>query len=165
LEQNRGFAALDMKIDCTAKDSACASGSGFTLPETLVAVAILGICFSSLFTAITMGVMLMRTAREGQRATQLEVEKFEEIRLYNWDQINSNGFIPSTFTASFDPTSTNGGLVYNGTVSITNAPITGSYSNDLKLVTVQLTWNSGNTVITQSMASLVAHYGMQNYIY
>jgi prepilin-type N-terminal cleavage/methylation domain-containing protein len=139
--------------------------SGFTLPETCVAVAILGVCFASIFTAITLGSMLMRTAREGQRATQLEVEKFEEIRLYSWDQINSNGFIPSTFSAYFDPTSTNGGAVYNGTVAITNSGITGAYSNDLKQVTVQLTWTSGNTVITQSMASFVAHYGMQNYIY
>ncbi len=132
----------------------------------MVAVAIVGICFSSLFTAITMGVSLMRTSREGQRATQLEVEKFEEIRLYTWDQINSNGFIPSTFTASFDPTSTNnGGVLYSGTVTITNSSITGSYSNDLKKIKVQLTWTSGNTVITQSMSSFVAHYGMQNYIY
>jgi Tfp pilus assembly protein PilV len=156
---------LIVKTDCPAKNRRSAGLSGFSLPETCVTVAVVLICFSSLFTAITMAVSLMRISREGQRATQLEVEKFEEFRLYNWNQINSNGFIPSTFSAPFDPTSTNGGVTYNGTIVITNAPITGSYSNDLKLVTVQLTWTSGNTVVTQSLSSLVAHYGMQNYIY
>ncbi len=155
-----------MQTDFKSKYPGRAKPSGFTLPETLVAVAIVGVSVGSLFTAITLGVSLMRTSREGQRATQLEVEKFEEIRLYTWDQINSNGFIPLTFSAAFDPTSTNnGGVAYNGTITITNAPITGHYSNDLKQVTVQLTWTSGNTVITQSLSSFVAHYGMQNYIY
>jgi type II secretory pathway pseudopilin PulG len=156
---------LIVKTDFSAKNRHSAGVSGFTLPETCVTVAVVLICFASLFTGVTMAVSLMRVSREGQRATQLEVEKFEEFRLYNWDQINSNGFIPLTFSAPFDPTSTNGGVVYSGTITITNAPISGSYSNDLKLITVQLTWPSGNTVITQSLSSFVAHYGMQNYIY
>lgn len=156
-----------MKINYKAKYQRRGPGYAFTLPETCVAVAILGVCFASLFTATTMAVYIMRTAREGQRATQVLVEKFEEIRLYNWDQISSNNFIPATFTAPFDPTQTNSGaLSFTGTVTITtNAPITGSYSNTLALVTVKLTWPSGNTTVTQSMSSFVAHYGMQNYIY
>ena len=142
------------------------SNAGFTLMEVMVAVALVVICFSSIFLAISMGSGILRTSREQERATQLEVEKLEQMRLYNWDQLNSNGFIPTTFTAYYDPTNTNG-LAYYGTVLITNSTVTASYSNTLKLVTVQLVWTSwnGGTSVTQSMSTCVAKYGLQNYIY
>lgn len=139
--------------------------AAFTLLETCVALALVGVFLITFFTCLTMGTSLMRCTRENERANQVLIEKFEAIRLYNWDQISSNGYIPATFTAPFDPIHTNNSLTFSGTVTITNTPIGGSYSNDLKLVTVQLTWPSGNTSVTQSMSSFVAHYGMQNYIY
>jgi Tfp pilus assembly protein PilV len=154
-----------MITDCSANKRCNTSGSGFTLPEACVAVAIMSVFLTTFFTCLLMGNTLVRSSREGERATQVLLEKFEEIRLYTWDQINSNGFIPTTFTAPFDPSNTNSALIYSGTLTITNTPVTTSYSNDLMQVTAQLTWTSGNVSVTQSMTSFVAHYGMQNYIY
>ncbi|MDB6122940.1 MAG: hypothetical protein JWQ71_1933 [Pedosphaera sp.] len=133
--------------------------------ETCVAVAVVGVFIVSLCGGLAMGTGIIRSSRERQRATQVMVEKFEMIRLYTWAQINSNGFVPTTFSAPFDPKQTNGGLVYNGRLSISSATNTGAYKDDLRQVTVQLTWTSGSLVATQSMTSLVARYGMQNYIY
>ena len=93
-------------------------------------------------------------------------EKLETLRLYNWNQINSNGFIPSQFSASFYPAgSTNVGVSYNGTMIITNFPTTESYSTNMRLVILTVTWTSGQSQRTRQMQSAVARYGLQNYIY
>jgi hypothetical protein len=99
-------------------------------------------------------------------------EKFETLRLYNWDQITStNNFIPATFTAPiYASTSTNistanASAYYQGTVTIANAGIAEAYGADLRNVTVQLTWYSGSLRRTRSMSSFTARYGLQNYIY
>jgi type II secretory pathway pseudopilin PulG len=156
---------LNMKMSRIDKKRLCAPCFGFTLTETCVAVAVVGVFLVSLCSGLTMGTTVIRASREHERATQVMVEKFEAIRLYTWDQITNTTFIPTNFTAPFDPTKSNGGLTYTGTLIITNTSITGSYSNDLKKVKVQLTWPSGSVTITQSMVSFVARYGMQNYIY
>jgi hypothetical protein len=89
------------------------------------------------------------------------------FRLCNWNQIvNSNGFIPQTFAAPFY-TAGNGtnGPTYQGIVTITNVPITESYSNDLRRVTVAVTWASGNVQRQRSMTTFVSPYGIQTYTY
>lgn len=152
--------------------------SGFTLPEGLFGMAIMGILFVTLYTGMTTGFDSIRSSRENLRATQILLEKFETIRLYNWDQVNSNGFIPTNFVAYFDPkwnlstnASTNAwenidrGTVYTGRVSITPAAITEAYSNDLRTITVELTWTSGNRECRRSLSSHIARYGLQNYVY
>jgi Tfp pilus assembly protein PilV len=154
-----------MITNCSANKRRNNSGSGFTLPEACVSVAVMSVFLTTFFTCLLMGNTLLRSSREQERATQVLVEKFEEIRLYTWAQINSNGFIPTNFTAPFDPYNTNSALVYSGTLTISNAPVTTSYSNNLMQVTAQLVWTDGNVSVTQSMTSLVAEYGMQNYIY
>ena len=91
----------------------------------------------------------------------------EIIRLYTWSELNSNGFIPATFTAPLDAssaTSTNG-AVYAGQIVITNAPMSESYSNDHRLVTVTLTWGSGGVQRKRQMSTLVSQYGLHNYYY
>jgi len=74
------------------------------------------------------------------RATQIMLEKMETIRLYTWDQISSNGFIPTEFTAPFYPNvgsssdaDRGSGITYYGKLYVTNAPIDSSYSTNLKL--------------------------------
>ena len=61
--------------------------------------------------------------------------------------------------------SANQGLTYNGTMAITNAPITSSYSNELKLVTVTLNWQTGTLPRTRTFTTYVARNGLQSYIY
>jgi type II secretory pathway pseudopilin PulG len=151
---------------------------GFTLPEGLFGIAIMGTVFVTLYTGMTTGFDSIRRSRENLRATQILLEKFETIRLYNWTQVNTPGFIPTNFIAYFDPgkafSNTNGlalgvdkpaGAVYTGVVTIANAPISEIYSNDLRVITVQLTWTSNGRVNRRSLSSHIARYGLQNYVY
>lgn len=149
--------------------NSASKSSGFTLPEGLFGMAIMGILFVTLYTGMTTGFESIRSSRENLRATQILLEKFETIRLYNWDQVNTAGFIPTNFVAHFDPkwntNATDKGTVYTGTVSITPAPITEPYSNDLRTITVELAWTSGNRACRRSLSSYIARYGLQNYVY
>lgn len=139
--------------------------SAFTLVEAVVAMVIVAAVFVSLYAGMTSGFELIRSSRESLNAAQILEEKFETIRLYTWDQINSNNFIPANFTVPLYLGSTNTSLNYTGVVTISSTPVTEPYSNDLRLVTVQLTWMSGNRLCNRSMSSFVAKNGLQNYIY
>ena len=68
-----------------------AACSGFTLIEGIMGVGIMGVLFVSLYTGMTTGFGVVRMARENLRATQVLQEKFETIRLYTWEQINTPG--------------------------------------------------------------------------
>ena len=157
----------------------------FTLVEVLVSVAIVGILFTSLYTGITAGFGIIAVARENVRATQILIDRTEEMRLYSWTQISTFGsstfgsstsYIPASFTEPFFPTSTNysssslsthstaSGFTYYGTIDIAASGISEAYSNDLKLVTVTLRWTNG-TVRNRTMTTFVSQYGMQNYIF
>ena len=133
--------------------------------EVLVATAIVGIVFVSLIGGFTWGFTLVRLARENVRAAQILQEKTETLRLYNWDQINTPGFIPTNFTAAFDPTSPSTGVIYTGTVVVTDAPVTESYSNTLRQVIVEVGWTAGKINRNRRMSTFVSRYGLQNYIY
>ena len=140
----------------------------------------MGILFTSLYTGITAGFGIVSVARENVRATQILIDRMEEMRLYNWTQISTFGtstsYIPSSFTEPFFPSNTNyalsdistnnaaSGFTYYGTIAITNAGLTEAYSNDVKLVTVVLRWTNG-TPRTRTMSTFVSQYGMQNYIF
>src|SRR5207244_2048787 len=77
--------------------------NGFTLIEVLIGMAIVGGLIITLYTGLAWGFRVIRLARENIRATQVMAEKMETIRLYNWDQVTSNGFIPSTFNVPYYP--------------------------------------------------------------
>jgi hypothetical protein len=128
-------------------------------------MAIVGIVFVALYAGMTVGFGAVRLARENTGATQVLTEKFDTFRLYSWDQINSNGFIPATFVLPLDASLTNSSQNYTGTVTITTAGITEAYSNDLRLITVNLTWMSGSRLTTRCRQGYVARYGLQNYVY
>ena len=137
--------------------------------EALVAAGVLGVLGLGLYSGMTHTTFDVRLARENERATQIMVEKMELVRLYNWDQINSNGFIPATFVAPYyDDGTTNwssSSLLYTGTVSIAAFPGThAAYSNDIRLVTVTLDWRSGSLPRTRTLTTYVSRYGLQNYL-
>lgn len=140
----------------------------FTLMEVMVAVTVVTVAFTGFYLCLSQGFATTEVSRENLRATQILAQQMETIRLYTWSQINSNGFIPSTFTASFDPLlqSTNG-PVYTGTITIGSAPMVEFYKTNHVYVTVKLTWNSGNGQIPHSrtMSTLVSQYGLHNYFY
>lgn len=134
--------------------------------EVLVAVAVAGIAFVSLYAGLSSGYAVMQLARENLRATQILQEKMETIRLYTWDQINAPGFIPTNFTdVYYSSTGGVAGLTYTGTVTISSAPVAEAYSGDLKLVSLELTWVSANVPRKREMQTFVSRYGIQNYVY
>ena len=129
-------------------------------------MGVIGTTCAALLTGITSGFFSMRMARENLRATQIILEKVETIRLYSWDQINTAGFIPATFTQVYDPTRTNAaGLTYNGTMTITTPPISNSYKDDLRMLTVNLSWTTGSIPRTRQFSTFIARDGLQNYTY
>jgi type II secretory pathway pseudopilin PulG len=158
-----------MRISSAIRTSKARAQSAFTLVEALVGFAVAAFAMVSLYAGITYGMSLTQVTRENLRATQLIMEKFETIRLYTWDQIGgSNGFIiPAYFTNSYavDPQGVSSGVTYTGTMSIVDAPVNTTYSKDLKLVTVTLTWESAGAQRTHTMQTLVARQGLQQYVY
>jgi type II secretory pathway pseudopilin PulG len=141
---------------------------GFTLTEVTWAMFFLGVSAVALLSGFTGGFFNIQLSRENLRATQIMLEKTETLRLYSWDQVNSNGFIPTNFTALYDPNAPQGsrGLTYNGTMTISPAPIAdSSYSNDVKMVSVVVNWRTGGIGRTRQFTTYIARNGLQNYIY
>jgi len=143
--------------------------SAFTLVEVLVGVTVMGIMMVSLYAGFAFGFKQIRSARENVRATQVLEERMEVVRVVNWDDVNTPGYIPTSFQSPFyadnptNPPANN--FYYTGTVQVASAPMTETYSNDLRMVKIQLTWPSGHLIRTRQMTTFVARSGMQRYIY
>jgi type II secretory pathway pseudopilin PulG len=111
----------------------------FTLIEALVALGAVGVVVLAMYAGLSSVFKLVRMSRENQRATQIMVEKLETVRLNNWAQINSNGFIPRAFQAYYHTANgTNHRTVYDGAITITSAPLDTTYSNFLRHYDEQL---------------------------
>ena len=144
-------------------------GRAFTLIEVVVAMLAIDTVFSGFFLCLSQGFATTEMARENLRATQILEDQMETIRLYTWSQINSNGFIPASFTAPFSPagSQSSDSLVYSGQIVITNAPMVESYASSCVLVTVTLNWTNGPNNLThqRKMSTIVSQYGLHNYFY
>jgi type II secretory pathway pseudopilin PulG len=148
---------------------------GFSLLETCVGMAVVGVTFSALYSGMTFGIGNVQRARETLRATQVMAEKLDTIRLYTYDKIATPGYVPGTFTAPFAPVVsglsalgvTNTGFTYHGTVTIdTNlSGVSGTYKKDLLQVTVDLAWTNQGAPRAASMSTFVARNGLQTYVY
>lgn len=143
--------------------------AAFTLIEVLLGAAVTAIMLVSLYAGFTFGFQQTHLAQLNERATQILEEKMELVRLLNWSQLTTPGFVPTSFQESYDasnPTNAaSGSFIYSGTVLITNAPVTETYSNDLRMVQVQVSWLDNGKTHTRKMTTFVSQYGMQNYIY
>lgn len=141
--------------------------AAFTLIEVMAAVFVFAIVLVTLFGSFTAGFAVVEAAREDLRATQILVQQTEAVRLCTWGQMTNY-----SFTAYYDPQSAiSSGILYTGTLT-TNAansiPSSASYSPNICLVTVNLTWTNytlkSPIVHTRQMQTQVARYGIQNYI-
>ena len=169
-----------MKLQPVILHSTAPGIRAFSLIEALVSACIVGVLFVSLYAGIAAGFGALNSARENLRATQVLIDKMETLRLYSWSQVSTFGsstsYIPSTFTESFFPTTTDyssstvstgatgGGFIYYGTVAIDSSGFTQNYSNSVKLVTMTVRWTNG-VPRSQTMSTYTAQYGIQNYIY
>jgi type II secretory pathway pseudopilin PulG len=152
-----------MKIRCIKRTE-----SGFTLVDVIMAIALLGVMASGIFGSFRYGFFTLQLTRENQRATQILLEKVETLRLYSWDQVLDPTFIPHNLPPEYyDPQGTSGsqGTVYNGTVTVTNYPLSASYAANMRQVTVTLTWSTGNIPHKRSLTTYIAKDGIQNYVY
>jgi len=155
------------QIDLMKNSSSTAAQNGHTLVEIMVALAVLAFMTVSLYAGFSSGFAVLRLARENLRATQILAERMEVLRLIKWDDVTP-GFIPASFTAPFyanDETNSNSRFLYSGTFIVTNAPIDESYSTNLRMIQITLTWNSGSITRTRQMSTYVSRYGLQNYVY
>ena len=136
-----------------------------------MATGIIAVTGAGVISSINYGLCIMRIARENQRATQVMLEKLEAIRLYNWTQVTNSGFIPSSFTAVYDPTSPANaqGTTYYGSMSVTVPVFTGTspnYAPNLRQFNVSVDWtNAGRIAHHRSLSTYVAQNGVQNYVY
>jgi type II secretory pathway pseudopilin PulG len=141
--------------------------SAYTLAEVVIAVAVVGIAFVSLYRGILFAFDTTRFERENLRATQVILRRLEGIRLFNWNQISDPTLNPHLFSEHYLPGSSTNDLVYSGTVDV--SPVTldppASYSGNMKKVTVTVTWTSDHVLRTRSASTYVARDGVQNYIY
>jgi type II secretory pathway pseudopilin PulG len=148
---------------------------GITLVDVVMSTAIISMMSLGVVASLTYGFFVMQMARENQRATQIMLEKVETLRLYNWDQVNSNGFIPSDFIDVYDPQAPSGqqGVRYSGTLNIgafTNAT-SGSistpptYATNMRQVTITLNWQTRSINRTRRLVTYIARDGLQNYVY
>ena len=140
------------------------ANAAFTLAEVLVAVAIIGISFVSLYAGISYCFGVTRFDQENLRATQIALQRLEGIRLFNWNQLHEPNLNPTTFSEWYFPL-TASGVKYTGGVKVDNVPFAASYSGDMKRVTVTVTWTSGNVLRTRSAFTYAARNGIQNYVY
>lgn len=165
----------------TARGRRFRRAAAFTLVEVLAAAAIAAIIFVGIFSAISSGNVVLQNTRENLRATQIIESRMEGLRLIAWGTDTNQLFNPLCFPTSFTETfyplglsggSNNQGVVYYGSVSITN-PVTltpaSSYSTQMCQVTVSVRWTNAHYGILNShlrtMSTYVAKYGLQNYVY
>lgn len=156
-----------MRLEQPLRPSRRISGGAFTLVELMVSMAIVGIVVLAIYGALSSGVSSIRMARENLRATQILIEKMEGLRLYTWEQLNTPGFVPTSFVVPYDALSTNlnSGVRYYGTVTIGNYPHTTSYAPAMRQVTVSLRWQTGSLNRSRELSTYVSESGIQNYIY
>ena len=162
-----------MNTNCPLAFRARRLSAGFSLVEATVGLALLAVVCLALYTSLGSTTFTVRQSRENLRATQIMAEKLDTIRLYGWTQLNSPTYIPRTFSAPFYPREqlppelarAHGELDYQGTIRIEPAPVEEVYKDDLRLVTVELKWQSGNMARSRKMSTLVSRYGLHKYIY
>jgi type II secretory pathway pseudopilin PulG len=143
----------------------------FTMVEVMVALGIGAFMFVSLYAGIAQSTSTLQSAREKLRATQILTEKLEVIRLYNWDQVNTAGFVPSGFTDYQYPglgnatNASNKGTVYFGTISVGPAEVNSKYTNTMRKVVATVKWVNGSITNQQRMQTFISEFGVQKYVY
>lgn len=143
--------------------------------ETVVALPIAAVVLAALYSCFAWGFNVVGLARENLRATQILVQRTEDYRLYGWSQLTNSSVVAPAFIDYFDPSGTNSqskGAVYQGVVSNDiPANLPAAYRNDMRALTVAVYWTNYSRrpamapiVHSRQMQTLVARYGMQNYV-
>ena len=167
----RPSSAIHAPHCCAERQVLLQGRSAFTLLEAMIALAIGSIAIIALYAGFTYGFSTVKVTREDLRATEIILQRLERVRLCSFDQITNSTINPATSTEYYDPAdqiSGAGGVSYTITYSAT-VPASGSlpdsYRSNMFLVDVSASWFSGQSQHSRSMQTLVARYGIQNYIW
>jgi type II secretory pathway pseudopilin PulG len=147
--------------------------AGYTLVEVVLGTGVLGAMLAAFFMALGSSWAIVNTARQNLRATQILTQKTESVRLCTWLQLTN---LPTSFIDyDYSSSTTNGtpSATYYGTISvgppINYIPNTVSYYGNIDLVTISVVWtnyySSHPVVHNRQTQTLVAYYGLVNYIY
>jgi prepilin-type N-terminal cleavage/methylation domain-containing protein len=151
----------------TAKKSGTAGrrAAGFTLVETIIAVALCGIMVAALYSCFGLGFSIVRGTREDLQATQILLTRMERVRLCTWSQVTDPNYNPPSSTGYFDTQTkrTPCTITFNAVVPPAGS-LPDAYRTDMLLVTVGVTWTSGNLQHNRSMQTYVSHQGMQSFV-
>src|SRR5437867_13036535 len=79
---------------------------GFALAEAVVGVGVVGMLVAALYTAVTTGFTTEQLDREDLRATQILIEKMDQLRVISWEQLLDSTVVPNSFVATFNPDDT-----------------------------------------------------------
>src|SRR5258708_35373346 len=122
----------------------------FSLIELVIGMAIILVVFITIYGSMTMGLSITQISRENLRATQIMLDKMEGGRLYRWDQLTNSTVLVPSFTNWFIETNNIGqslaagnGAQYTGIVQVAAVPMTPSYKDNMRMVTVMVGWTSG----------------------
>src|SRR5262249_31147301 len=124
----------------------CQTERAFTLVEVIVAVVLVGMMSLALFGCLSSGFSIIQSARENLRATQIMLQRMENIRLFTWNQtLDTTNYLKPTFTEYYDPQSSQMGTVFQGFVT-SNIPadLPAAYRTNMRTITVTLNWTNYN---------------------
>ena len=130
--------------------------AGLTLVEVMFTIALIGFLFIALWGMISTNVSLVSICRDNETATQLLTEKFETIRLYNWVDFNTPGYIKTNFV--YPETGT---PYFTGAISIVPADV---YPANLRQVTIEVKWTGNRRPQSRKMVSYVSEKGLNVYV-
>lgn len=161
-----------MRVLCRTRPR-CRAAAGYSLPETVIAVSLVGVMFISLYAGFSSGFAVLRSARENIRATEILDQQTERLRLLSWNQIlDPNQYLSSTFSVPFDPNddvANPASLVFHGTIETDTPGIWPSaYQDRGRLITITLTWTnfdgSKPLMRQRQVQTCVSRYGLQSYL-
>src|SRR5579862_5240920 len=98
---------------CFGQEALLRLQGAFTLAEVMISVCILAVATVSLYAGFGTGFMLVDSARQELRATQILTQKAEAIRLCTWSSLSN---CPISFSERYDPR-TSSGTLFVGTVT------------------------------------------------
>jgi prepilin-type N-terminal cleavage/methylation domain-containing protein len=145
----------------------------FTLVEVILAVTIIGIAAAGLMGCFTGSFMVMRMARENQRATQIMMERAEALRVFSWTEItntgttNGIGSLPTRFTDWYTPTNATGGIgaVYAGYITNSVPSLSVGYQTNMRQIDITVVWTTDGVTRSRNLTTYVCRDGLQNYVY
>jgi len=118
----------------------------FTLTEVVVSLFVLGIMVVSLYAGFSSGFAVVRLARENSRATQIIVQRLEDLRLYRWADYSNSVVFKTNFTDFYNPSGTNSGAagtIYQGVISFDiPSGVPGAYASRMRAFTVTVYWTN-----------------------